>query len=45
MIDEQTTVYVCENNICKLRTGDLEQVKQLVSDVKKYSLVSDQAPQ
>ena len=45
MIDEQTTVYVCENNICRLPTGDLEEVKRLVSAVKKYSLVSDQVPQ
>ncbi|MFQ6672173.1 MAG: thioredoxin domain-containing protein, partial [Candidatus Tectimicrobiota bacterium] len=34
MIDGQTTVYVCENNVCKLPTGDLEQVKQLASDIK-----------
>ena len=45
MIDKQTTVYVCENNICRLPTGDLEEVKRLVSNVKKYSLVSDQVPQ
>jgi uncharacterized protein YyaL (SSP411 family) len=45
MIDEQTTVYVCENNICRLPTGDLEEVKRLVSAVKKYSLVSNQVPQ
>jgi hypothetical protein len=38
MIGNKTTVYVCENNVCKLPTGDLEQVKQLVSDIKTYSL-------
>jgi uncharacterized protein YyaL (SSP411 family) len=41
MIDNKTTVYVCENNVCKLPTGDLEQVKRLASDVRKYSLPSN----
>jgi len=38
MIDGKTTVYVCEDTICKLPTADLEQIKRLVSDVKMYSL-------
>ena len=38
MIEGKTTVYVCEDTICKLPTADLEQIKRLVSDVKTYSL-------
>ena len=38
MIEGETTVYVCEDTICKLPTADLEQIKRLVSDVKTYSL-------
>lgn len=38
MIKGKTTVYVCEDTICKLPTADLEQIKRLVSDVKTYSL-------
>ena len=38
MIEGKTTVYVCEDTICKLPTSDLEQIKRLVSDVKTYSL-------
>ena len=38
MIKGKTTVYVCEDTICKLPTADLKQVKRLVSDIKTYSL-------
>jgi uncharacterized protein YyaL (SSP411 family) len=38
MIEGKTTVYVCEDTICKLPTADLKQVKRLVSDIKTYSL-------
>ena len=38
MIGGQTTVYVCENNVCKLPTSDLTQIKQLVSEIKTYHL-------
>ena len=34
----KTTVYVCENNICKFPTGDLAKIKELVFDNKKYTL-------
>lgn len=37
-IGGQTTVYVCENNVCKLPTSDLTQIKQLVSEIKAYHL-------
>ena len=38
MINNQTTVYVCEDNVCKLPTSDLTEIKQLVSDNKTYHL-------
>ena len=38
MIKGKTTVYVCEDTICKLPTADLTQVRDLVSDIKTYSL-------
>lgn len=38
MIERKTTVYVCEDTICKLPTADLTQVRDLVSDIKTYSL-------
>ena len=38
MIGGEPTVYVCENNVCKLPTSNLELVKQLISDVNSYSL-------
>ena len=34
----KTTVYVCEDNICKFPTGDLAKIKKLVFDNKKYFL-------
>ena len=34
----ETTVYVCENNICKFPTGDLAKIKELVFDNEKYVL-------
>lgn len=33
-----TTVYVCENNVCKFPTGDIRKIKNLVNDNKRYSL-------
>ena len=38
MIGGQTTVYVCEDNVCKLPTSDLTEIKQLISDNKTYHL-------
>ena len=40
MIEGKTTVYVCEDTICKLPTANLEQIKHLVSDVKNVFLVA-----
>ncbi len=34
----KTTVYVCENNVCKFPTGDLIKIRELVFDNKKYTL-------
>ena len=34
----QTTVYVCENNICKYPTGDIAKIQELVDDNKRYKL-------
>ena len=34
----KTTVYVCENNVCKFPTGDLAKIEQLVLDNKRYTL-------
>lgn len=34
----QTVVYVCENNICKYPTGDIEKVLELVDARKRYSV-------
>jgi hypothetical protein len=36
--DGKTTVYVCENNICKFPTGNLIKIQELVFDNKKYVL-------
>ena len=44
MIAGQTTVYVCEDNVCKLPTSDLTQVKQLVSEIKTYRLTPYTSP-
>jgi len=38
LIDDKTTVYVCENNVCKKPTTDLEEAKKLIQDFKKYDL-------
>ena len=38
MIEGRTTVYVCEDTICKLPTSELKKVKRPVSDIKTYSL-------
>ncbi len=38
MQEGQTTIYVCEENICKQPTTDLDQAKRLISDFEKYSL-------
>ena len=35
MIERKTTVYVCEDTICKLPTANLKQIKRLLSDVKR----------
>ena len=35
MIEGKTTVYVCEDTICKLPTANLKQIKRLLSDVKR----------
>jgi len=37
-LDGKTTVYICENNICKYPTGDIEKIQQLVNDNKRYKL-------
>ena len=37
-VEGKTTVYVCENNVCKYPTGDLTKIKELVFDNKKYNL-------
>jgi uncharacterized protein YyaL (SSP411 family) len=37
-MDGKTTIYVCEKNICKLPTHDLEQAKSLINDFKRYKL-------
>ena len=34
----KTTVYVCENNVCKFPTGDWAKIEQLVLDNKRYIL-------
>ena len=34
----KTTVYVCENNICKYPTGDIAKIRELVDDNKTYKL-------
>ena len=34
----RTIVYVCENNVCKFPTEDLNKARQLVKENKKYSL-------
>lgn len=34
----ETTVYVCENNICKFPTGELAKVRKLVDANKRYIL-------
>ena len=36
--DGLTTVYVCENNICKYPTGDIAKIRELVDDNKRYKL-------
>jgi uncharacterized protein YyaL (SSP411 family) len=32
MIEGKTTVYICENYVCKLPTADVAKVAQLLSD-------------
>ncbi|MEE8435674.1 MAG: thioredoxin domain-containing protein [bacterium] len=38
MMKERPTAYVCENNICRLPTTELEVVKKLVNEQKPYAL-------
>ncbi len=38
MKEGKTTVYICENQTCKLPTNDLEEIKKQISEIKKYSL-------
>lgn len=38
MKEGKTTVYVCENQTCKLPTSDFDVIKKQVSDIKRYSL-------
>ena len=35
-IDGKTTIYVCENQVCKLPTTDLEEAKKQISAFSKY---------
>jgi uncharacterized protein YyaL (SSP411 family) len=35
---DQTMVYVCENNVCKFPTGDIEKIREIVQESKKYSM-------
>jgi len=37
-VDGKTTIYVCENNTCKLPTGDVEKAKGFISDHQKLTL-------
>lgn len=37
-IDGKTTVYVCENNICKKPTTDIEEAKKMIGEFEKYEL-------
>ena len=34
----RTIIYVCENNVCKFPTEDLNKARQLVKENKEYSL-------
>jgi uncharacterized protein YyaL (SSP411 family) len=34
----KTTVYVCENNICKYPSSDINKIQQLVNENKRYKL-------
>ncbi|MCP4297899.1 MAG: thioredoxin domain-containing protein, partial [Proteobacteria bacterium] len=36
MLQNQTTIYVCEDNICKLPTHDLKQMKASISEKNSY---------
>jgi uncharacterized protein YyaL (SSP411 family) len=35
---DQTMVYVCENNVCKFPTGDIDKIREIVQESKIYSL-------
>ncbi|MBI1909846.1 MAG: thioredoxin domain-containing protein [Deltaproteobacteria bacterium] len=37
MQNDQPTIYVCENNICKRPTTSLEEAKKLINDFEKYN--------
>jgi uncharacterized protein YyaL (SSP411 family) len=36
--ENKTTVYVCENNICKYPSSDIKKIQQLVNENKRYKL-------
>ena len=38
MKSDKTTIYVCEDQICKFPTNDLKVVKKQLGEIKKYSL-------
>ena len=38
MINNQTTVYICENNVCFLPTSELDKIKELVLKHRPYTL-------
>ena len=38
LIAGKSTVYVCEDHICKLPTSDFEQAKNLIEDIEKLML-------
>ncbi len=38
VLNQKTTLYVCEKNLCKLPTSDLEKAKILMNDFEKYNL-------
>lgn len=38
MIDDKTTVYVCEDKLCKQPTTELKEVMELMNDIRAYEL-------
>jgi uncharacterized protein YyaL (SSP411 family) len=35
---DQTMVYVCENNVCKFPTGDIDKIREIVQESKTYTI-------